>query len=152
MVNRNRLVIRHGEYDHRTGGLSDKGRETVEASAAELTEKLEETQRLQIHTSSSKRALETAELLAYNIEQDTEITVAGVLDPDRMADPTRIELLRYIKIAEALGRGAANDSGLLVVGHMPHVIELANLGQYADPGYGEIFPVDYPADPNDIPY
>jgi hypothetical protein len=149
MIYNDQYVMRHGNYDRRTGKLLKGSDEAIiVASAHSLATEYDKAGRehVDIYTSGSDRALETADLVSDTIGRPTTITVMGELNPELDIDSPqeKEELFRDLTMIRSVGRQATKDSGVLVVAHMQHIIALAGLKPDADPPYGAFYPINYP--------
>lgn len=137
-----RLVVRHGEYDHRNGSLTDYGAEDVANSTRDLAYVLgENAPETTLVSSPARRAVETAELIAEELRIDTdanEILIESFLSDTSPEVLTRDEMVARI-VKRMGGRAVGSPDKFIVVTHLPQVIEFANLGYLARPGHGEFY-------------
>lgn len=136
---RYQLVVRHGEYNHRSGSLTDRGVEGVRMSARELAHTLgEDAPAVTLVSSSISRAAETAGLIAEELGVNTDEN--DILFENFLRDDSPEVLVRAEMVARIARRVAARAIGspdrLIVVTHLPQVVEFAGLGYLSRPAHG----------------
>ncbi|MBP6860542.1 MAG: histidine phosphatase family protein [Candidatus Pacebacteria bacterium] len=107
------IIVRHGDYDTATLGLSASGTEKIEMLTRELC--LRELGRLRILTSTAKRAVESAGILS--LVSNSEPEQYALLRSDAAQDPDMPAALKLVK-----DRGADVDT-LLIVTHQEYCDE-----------------------------
>lgn len=130
------FFVRHGEYGHRTGLLTERGEEHAREAAKELIQRGLGEAAL-VHSSSHPRAMETAIIIAEALGApeplaDKTIAIAGET-PDAVLDLNEL-------LPKAIGRFGLTltDRDLVVVAHMPLISYLEHGDQYEPVGYGHV--------------
>jgi broad specificity phosphatase PhoE len=120
------LFMRHGSYEHGTGGLNEVGKEQAIGAAARLDD-LGLGPTTLIHSSKHLRAVQTAEIIARVLNtsytNDEIIAIAGER-PDAVSD-----LNEVVETALKLQGLDSTGKDIVIVTHMPLVAFL----EYGDP-------------------
>lgn len=89
------IIVRHPEYDSKSGSLTPEGIKQASSLAMQITDKIPSIENALIVTSTAKRAVETADILSHALRVPVEQSDAFLTDAHTDEDiPAAIEFIK----------------------------------------------------------